>query len=502
MTVLEGRVRFLECEMELCVKRQPTPARPAAAGDGFGDSALYGASGAAARASPGAGAGAGAGRAAGSPGREPSPAAAAAVAPSWRFGAAEPQRPHSAGGALQLAGGRPSLAAGATDAGVSTGANAWAGQQQAGQAASGLRGPAGSPPRASSAEPTSGAAAAAAALARASAEWLRPATSQPAPATGAAVALRFSAAAEPSLLTSSTYTTDQALQHQQLHHPHPQQPAPPAARLQPLAPQPASLVGSTGGRVTAGLTPMPQPSFSFQPSSLMQQVAASAAAAPGEGPAPAQELAPAPPQAHGQRLMSSSVDSGATAGRRHGAAGAAGALGAGGNQHVRGSAESALSSSSAAAVAAAAAAASRLEAGGAAGGAAAGVAAGHVPAWRAQPSERAGVTGGRLGTGGGAVGGSILDGISATAPAAAAASTAGLSASQSVPAPGTAPAPPAALAAPGGMYTLQPASAGQPGTGTGGSAGGGAYRSTDDLINSLYVRYTEAQDFLQSIRRR
>eukprot|EP00198_Chlamydomonas_reinhardtii_P012632 XP_001701969.1 predicted protein [Chlamydomonas reinhardtii] len=189
VTVLEGRVRFLECEMELCVKRQPTPARPAAAGDGFGDSALYGASGAAARASPGA-----------------------------------------------------------------------------------------------------------------------------------------------------------------------------------------------GGRVTAGLTPMPQPSFSFQPSSLMQQVAASAAAAPGEGPAPAQELAPAPPQAHGQRLMSSSVDSGATAGRRHGAAGAAGALGAGGNQH--------------------------------------------------------------------------------------------------------------------------PASAGQPGTGTGGSAGGGAYRSTDDLINSLYVRYTEAQDFLQSIRRR
>ncbi|KAG2435127.1 hypothetical protein HXX76_007212 [Chlamydomonas incerta] len=519
VTVLEGRVRFLECEMELCVKRQPTPARTGAAGDGFSsDITLFGANGAAARASPGAGAG----RAALSPGREPSPAAAAAgAAAAWRFGAAEPQRPRSAGGTLQQVAGRQPLSTGAADTVGSTGTDSWAaaGYPPAGQVAAGrLRGPAGSPPRPASAEPTSGAAAAAAALARASAEWQRPAASQPAPgAGGTATGAHPSGAAAPSALTAmhaADHGPAATMPHQHQQH---QQPPRVQVTLQPPAASSSSLVGSSAGRVTASLTPMPQPSFSFQPSSLMQRVAASAAsppASPGEGPAPAQqEHAPAPAQAHGQRLVSSSVDS-AMAGRRYGsgagAGTAAGALGA--SQHVRGSVESALPASAPAP--AAAAAAVPTAATGSAGGA-----AGHVPAWRAQPQERAGAAGGRLGAGGAAGGGSILDGISAAgattaaAPTAAAApaaaghhghATAPQSVSQpAVPAAAAVVAAPAALAPPGGAYTSQPASAGPP-PGTGGSAGGGggAYSSTDDLINSLYMRYTEAQDFLQSIRKR
>ncbi|KAG2501080.1 hypothetical protein HYH03_000898 [Edaphochlamys debaryana] len=432
VTLLEGRVRFLECELDLCVKRQPgtesSPGRPASSPER---------SPAAASAWHRAGAGAESGAA----GRSTSPGE------PWR----SPPRPHSAGAgqgasALPRAGAPPPAAAPAaaaapawTQAGGAGGQHALAASHPAGSGAAAH----GQRPLWESAVASGG-----------GASW-RGAEGQGGRVPSPAGAPPAGAAAGGAGLS--------------------------AAPLQPSAvPIPTRSSASSGPRL-GSFTPMPQPAFSFQPGSLMHQVQA---ATTGAGAAEASPLVAPDPLA---RYGASSVAGGPAGSRQYGgsldsSAGAAGAPTAGASWSTTAGAQAVASVRSSADAALPAGTGAAAGNSGAAGAAAGG--------WR--PAERPAMRAGGAG--------SILDAVgvpAATAPPAPAPTQP--AAFDEAPATVGARMASFAFAAPpptGGAGGV-PASAGP-----GSAAGSGAFRNTDDLINSLYVRYTEAQDFLQSLRRR
>ncbi|GLC57565.1 hypothetical protein PLESTB_001241000 [Pleodorina starrii] len=238
VTVLEGRVRFLECELELCVKRAPGQSPPSAGSPGRGG------------------------------GHAASPPAPGALAAEPSLAWNSPGRPRSAGssGHQPAAWSRTTAAAGGSAAATSSHLD----RRDHGATADTAR-----------ARPNSAAAAAPGFTASGFGHM----------APGGEVGLRrdalTAAPAIPSAGGGAAYS-----QHSSYGA---------AGRLAtqepiavPAAARPTSLhgAGGTAARATPSFSPMPQPSFSFQPSSLMQQVA-SAAAPP---PATQQQLPPPPHQ--------------------------------------------------------------------------------------------------------------------------------------------------------------------------------------------------------------
>ncbi|PNH09698.1 Centrosomal protein [Tetrabaena socialis] len=522
VTVLEGRLRFLECEVELCARRPPggqqAQSHEQAQGQGPHSPGSASASPPAAHFSRG----------------EQPRAGGPAGGERW-----SPPRPRSAGAALQAAGGglgapavrpwspprtaaahsahsgsaaaldpRPQPAGpdphpgAAAHAGHAPGQH-WAQPGGDGSAlAGGDTGSTGYAPPAAAAGPWA---------ARADGEYWEPRTSG---STGAGAGRwadpRAATDAGPASASRSTGGVP------------PEAPGPGWGPGQAPAAQRPGSGGAGRPRFQPSLSPMPPPTFSFQPGSLMQQVASAAAPQQGAAGGPRAGAAPAAGPGPAGRTVGSSLDSAPALGGRGGAAPGAGAA------PVRGSVDSLLQG------AAGGGAAGRVAE--AAGPAGAGGGAGGAPAWRAaeRPMGRPGAAG---------PGSSILDAVAAAgagavqgqppqayqaqqqpqqprqylSPAAggsgygssgayAGASTAQLpyhsalapqwqastrqDPSTPAAAPGTAEPSAAAASAAGGAQ------------GGGASGGGGAFRSTDDLISSLYVRYTEAQDFLQSLRKR
>ncbi len=276
--------------------------------------------------------------------------------------------------------------------------------------------------------------------------------------------------------------------------------------------EPPSSSAGSGMRVTAGLSPMPQPAFSFQPSSLMQQVASAqlAPASGGDGTAHGDHGGQGGGvEAQAYPRVSRSLDSSMGQGGLNAASTDGPAWG-----HTN-SAPAALGGSLDASLhgggPAAAAGAVRQPLGawrGAAGAGAAprqgssildnlasGLASTTGPATllpQPQPQQQLGNTG---------VSRSSLDSHPQPNMAAGASDVGRVGQAALW---GVAAGDSAALDAqrPGSVAGRAGAAEGGAGSMVTPATGGGSYRSTDDLINSLYTRYTEAQDFLQTLRRR
>lgn len=451
VTVLEGRVRFLECELELCVKRGQGPSLTA---DAAGD----------------------VGRLGSSPERTGREQEAGEVASNGAGGASTSQQAAGAAAAQASSSSRPASAAGemraSREAAVRPSFSQWE-HAVAAPAQPSMYGIAAWPGRS---EPNAGQAG--------------PNDRLGYPLTAAAqrgsissvqgqgsVGLGSGLAAGPGLLATSGL-------------------------------QPGGNAGS-GMRASTGLSPMPQPAFSFQPSSLMQQVAsaqlppasiAEGAIHGGQGGAPETQ-----PHSRVSRSLDSSVGQEGTNAASAGvptwghSSGAPATLGGSLDASLHGvgpaAAAGAVRQPLGAWRAAAGAGAAPRQGSSILDNLAGGLTGTTGPATlppQPQPQQQLGSVG---------VARSSLD--SHPQPNMhAGPSDVGRVAQAAL--PRVAPADSAVLDAqrPGSVAGRAGAVEGSAGAIVTPATGGGSYRSTDDLINSLYTRYTEAQDFLQTLRRR
>ncbi|GFR40196.1 hypothetical protein Agub_g756 [Astrephomene gubernaculifera] len=450
ITVLEGRVRFLECELDLCVKRPP----------GYGDSAPVHNTGF----SPGAVARAGQGPSAG-----PSPA-----------------RPRSAGPALQAAGPLGTSVWSSPSRSPSAAAPAPAAAQGAAYTTMDSRAQAGGPADSGRRE----------AYTSASVDF--GGHDHARSGLGASATGMMSTASAIGSTGSTFY------------------PSRPLATAAPAAP-PSQPVAQQ----LPAFSPMPPPSFSFQPRSLMQQVAAATVPQPAQAvQRPVEAMGSTrymQTTGPGSHVLRSSFDSGAPNSQDAVPGSTAAALG---TTSVRTSMDTGMLSGSSMAAGA--------SAGEAAGAGSADASRAYVSSWRPSERERAGVRHagptsildglgaqpqqqpGRMLPGGGAA---ASQGLRALQPQGAAHATqpgnadvvhAGNAVSSIPSGSGLSAVGGAAAGAHPGASVMSTPAAGLPGPGAVGEAPAtaGEYRSTNDLINSLYMRYTDANDFLQTLRKR